>query len=135
MQEIVEITVDSGAAKGIWPIRTKGDTRTKVTKLVRLAAASDSPIHVEGDGRLEFARKGDMCNMKFLDADVIRPLLSVIAIDDEENIVVFGPQESHVENASTGLEDSDEQEPRRVCGAAGRTSGYEIIDDRHSDRC
>ena len=64
-----------------------------------------------------------MCNMKFLDADVIRPLLSVVAIDDEENIVVFGPQESHVENASTGQEDSDEH------GAAGRTSGYEINED------
>ena len=34
---------------------------------VRLAAASGSPIHVERDARLEFARDGKKCNMQFLD--------------------------------------------------------------------
>ena len=39
------------------------------TKTARLAAASGSPIHVEGDATLEFVRDGEKCNMKFLDAD------------------------------------------------------------------
>ena len=47
--EIVEVAFDLGAAKGVWPIRKKGVTRTKATKTVRLAAASGSPIRVEGD--------------------------------------------------------------------------------------
>ena len=40
--------------------------------------------------------------MKFLDADVKRPLASVRAIVDEGNIVVLGLQESYIENTSTG---------------------------------
>ena len=58
VQEIVEITVDSGAAKSVRPIRMKGVARPNATKTVRLAAASGSPIHVEGDVRLEFVREG-----------------------------------------------------------------------------
>ena len=53
VQKFVEITVDLGAAKSVWPIRKKGVTRTQATKTVRLAAACGSPIHVEGDARLE----------------------------------------------------------------------------------
>ena len=60
VQEIVEITVDSGAAKFAWPIRKKGVARTKATKTVRLAAASGCPIHVEGDARLELVRDGNV---------------------------------------------------------------------------
>ena len=51
VQEIVEISVDAGAAESAWPIRRKRVTRTKATKTVRLAAATSSPIHVEGDAR------------------------------------------------------------------------------------
>ena len=76
--------------------------RTKAAKTVRLAAASGSPLHVEGDARLAFVRDGKKCNMKFLDADVERPLASVSAIVDEGNVVVFGPQESHIEHTSIG---------------------------------
>ena len=54
VHEIVEITVNSGAAKSAWPIREKGFRGTNVMMTVRLAAASDSPIHVEGNVRLEF---------------------------------------------------------------------------------
>ena len=60
--------------------------------------------------------------MKFLDADFKRLLVSVSAIVDEGHTVVFGEHEHQPE-------DSDEQEARRVCGAAGRTSGYEIDED------
>ena len=40
--------------------------------------------------------------MRFLDADVKRPLASVSAIVDEGKVVVFGPQDSYIENISTG---------------------------------
>ena len=102
VQEVVEITVDSGAAKSVWPSRKKGVERTKSKKAVKLAAANGSPIRVEGDARLEFIRDGMKCSMKFLDADVKRPLASVSAIVDEGNVVVFGHRESFIENVSTG---------------------------------
>ena len=62
---------------------------------VRLAAASGSPIHVERDARLEFARDGKKCNMQFLDADVRRPQASVSAIVDEGSDDVFGHSRIH----------------------------------------
>ena len=40
--------------------------------------------------------------MKFLDADVKRPLASVSAIVDEGNVVVFGQHESFIENVRMG---------------------------------
>ena len=52
VQEILEITVDSIAAKSVWPSRKKGVTRTTATKTARLAAASGSPIHEGGDAKL-----------------------------------------------------------------------------------
>ena len=70
VQEVVEITVDSRAAKSVWPNRKKGVERTKSKKAVKLAAANGSPIRVEGDARLEFIRDGMKCSMKFVDADV-----------------------------------------------------------------
>ena len=45
--EIVEITVDSGAAKSVWPSRKKGVERTMSTRTVKLAAANGSPVRVE----------------------------------------------------------------------------------------
>ena len=102
VQKVVEITVDSGAAKSVWPSRKKGVERTKSKKAVKLAAANGSPIRVEGDARLEFIRDGMKCSMKFLDADDKRPLASVSAIVDEGNVVVFGQHESFIENVSTG---------------------------------
>ena len=102
VQEVVEITVDSGAAKSVWPSRKKGVERTKSKKAVELAAANGSPIRVEGDARLEFIRDGMKFSMNFLDADVKIPLASVSAIVDEGNVVVFGQHESFIENVSTG---------------------------------
>ena len=122
VQEIVVITVDSGAAKSVWPIRKKGVARTQATRTVRLAAASGSPIHVEGDARLEIVRNDKKCIMKFLDADVIRPLASVSAIVDEGNIVATRPQESYT---SIGQKIPMSRRDKRVCGAVGRTRGFE----------
>ena len=100
VQEIVATTVDSGAAKNKWPIRKKRVTIMKATRTVRLAAASGGPIQVEGGARLEFVRDGNKCNVKFLDADVKRPLASVSAIVDEGNVVVFGSP-NRTEDTST----------------------------------
>ena len=51
-KEIVETTLDSGAAKNVWPIRKKGVARTKSANMLRLAAASGRLMRVEGDTRL-----------------------------------------------------------------------------------
>ena len=69
---------------------------------MKLAAANGSAIKVEGDARLDFMRNGAMCSMNFLDADVKRPLASVGAIVDEGNKVVFGKEDSYIENLATG---------------------------------
>ena len=45
VKEIVEITVDSGDAKSVWPIRKEGVARTNGTKTVRLAVASGCLMH------------------------------------------------------------------------------------------
>ena len=51
VQEAVEIPVDSGAAKSIWPNRKKGVERTKSKKALKLAAANG-----------KFIRDGMKCN-------------------------------------------------------------------------
>ena len=49
---------------------------------------------MEGDAKLEFMREGKKCCMKFLEADVKRPLPSVSVIVDRGSKVVLGQQES-----------------------------------------
>ena len=73
VQEIVEITLDSGAAKSVWSIRNKGATSAKATKTVRWRQQQIFR-RVEGDTRLV----------------------------DEGNIVMFRPQESYIDNSSIG---------------------------------
>ena len=103
INEVVEATFDSGVSKSVWPMRKMGVERTKRRKNVRLTAANGSAIHVEGDATLQCKRGGRMCAMKFLDADVQRPLGAVSAIADEGNTVVFSrKQGSNVENDETG---------------------------------
>ena len=66
-----------------------GVERWKSKKLVSLAAASGSAVWLSGDAKLEFVRRDRKCSLKFLDADVNRPLASVSAIVDEGHRVVF----------------------------------------------
>ena len=75
--------------------------RSKGRRKVRLAAANGSPIHVEGEATLNFKRNGRQCEMKFLDADVRRPLAAVGAIVDEGNTVVFSAQGAYIQNDTT----------------------------------
>ena len=101
VQEVVEVTVDSGAARSVWPMKRKGVVRSKGTRKVKLAAANGSPIHVEGEATLNFSKGGKRCAMKFLDADVKRPLAAVSAIVDEGNTVVFSARGAYIENDTT----------------------------------
>ena len=68
-------TTDTGRNTGIDSRRIGGDRDAKIE--VNLAAANGMTFRVEGD-----VRKGKNCCMKFLDADVKRPLASVSAITD-----------------------------------------------------
>ena len=52
VQEIAEITADSGAAKRVWQMQKNGVVRTKSKKEVKLATASGSAMWVEGDAKL-----------------------------------------------------------------------------------
>jgi len=58
VQEVVEVTVDSGAARSVWPMKRKGVVRSRGTRKVKLAAANGSPIHVQGEATLNFSRGG-----------------------------------------------------------------------------
>ena len=60
-----------------------------------------------------------------MDAVIKRPLASLSAIVNEGNLNVRFLRSEY----EHWPEDFDEQEARRVCGAAGRTSGYEIDED------
>ena len=99
--EVVEVTIDSGASRSVWPRRRRGVTRTKGDMGVKLAAANGSPIEVVGEAALHFRRGDRKCAMKFLDADVKRPLGAVSAIVDEGNTVVFTKSGSYIENDTT----------------------------------
>jgi hypothetical protein len=104
VNEVVEITVDSGASRSVWPRKKKGVTRSKlVGKKPRLQAANGTNIEVDGEAMLEFQMGGKKCGMKFLDADVKKPLGAVSAMEDEGNTVVFSRKwGSYVENDKTG---------------------------------
>ena len=76
VNEVVEITVDSGAARSVWSTRKKGVQRQKLQgKKPKLAAANGTSIEVQGEALLEFDLKERKCGMKFLDADVKKPTL------------------------------------------------------------
>ena len=104
VNEVVEITVDSGAARSVWPKKKKGVKRRDIQgRKPRLAAANGTSIEVQGEALLEFNLKGRKCGMKFLDADVKKPLVAVSAMEDEGNTVVFSKKwGSYVENDETG---------------------------------
>ena len=88
--EVVEVTVDSGAGRSVWPKTKGGVTRKKIKgKVPKLVAANGTEIEVAGEAVLEFDRQGKRCSMKFLDADVKKPLEAISAMNDEGNTVVF----------------------------------------------
>ena len=72
-------------------------------KKPKLVAANGTNIEVDGEAVLQFDRNGRRCGMKFLDADVKKPLGAVSAMEDEGNTVVFSKKWGrYVENDETG---------------------------------
>ena len=104
VDEVVEVTVDSGAARSVWPNKKKGVRRKEIQGAKpKLVAANGTNIEVRGEALLEFDVKGRKCDMKFLDADVKKPLAAVSAMTDAGNTVVFsGKWGSYIENDQTG---------------------------------
>ena len=49
---IVRVTIDSGAARSVWPMRKGGVTRRKIQKAPKLAAANGTMIEVRGEATL-----------------------------------------------------------------------------------
>ena len=86
---VVRVTVDSGAARSVWPRRKKGVLRRELDKKPKLAAANGTKIEVHGEAVLEFEKNGKQCGMRFLDGDVKNPLVAFSAMNDEGNTVVF----------------------------------------------
>jgi hypothetical protein len=101
----VEITIDSGAAKSVWPKKKKGVTRRGIVgKKPRLMAANGTDIAVYGEAVLEFEGDGGgEGSMLLVDADVKKPLGAVSAMEDEGNTVCFSRKYGRfVENDETG---------------------------------
>ncbi len=67
---VVRVTVDSGAAKSVWPRKKKGVMRRELKNKPRLAAANGTRIEVYGEAVLEFERAGRRCGMRLLDCRV-----------------------------------------------------------------
>ena len=98
---VVRGTVDTGAARSVWPRRKKGVLRRKLDKKPKLAAANGTKIEVYGEVVLEFEENGKQCGMRFLDSDVKKPFV-VTAMSDEGNTVVYSKKRgSYVENEAT----------------------------------
>ena len=99
---VVEVMVDSGASRSVWPRAMKGVVRSPGGGGEKLVAANGSPIKVEGQATLRFKRGRRRCEMRFPDADVRKPLGAVSAVVDGGNTVVFGKKESFIRNDTTG---------------------------------
>ena len=100
-----EITVDSGAARNVWPKQRKeGGKVTPAAKEAKLVAANGTDIPISGEKVVKFRNDGRHCAMKFLVTTVKKPLAAVSSIVDEGNVVVFGPGKdgSFIQNVATG---------------------------------
>ena len=100
---MVRVTVDSGAAKSVWPRSKRGVLRRKMGKKPKLAAANRTQIEVYGEAVLEFEKGGRQCGMRFLVSDVKKPLASVSSMNDEGNTIVINRKwGNYIENDITG---------------------------------
>ena len=87
-----EITVDSGAARNVWPKERKEGGKIKpAEKAGKLVAANGTDIPITGEKVVKFMNDGRRCAMNFLVTTVRKPLAAVSSIVDEGNVVVFGP--------------------------------------------
>ena len=102
---VIEVTVESGASKSVAPRGMKGLQRKNTCKeaLPKLHAANGTNIQVDSEAVVEFEKDGKKCGMKFLEADVRKPLGSVAAIVDEGNVCVFRKSGGYIQNEATGM--------------------------------
>jgi len=103
VNEVIEVTVDSGAGKNVWPKsrKTAGEIEP-LKKMIKLVAANGTRIGVHGEKTIQFVKDGRKCGMKYLITDVTKPLAAVSAMVDEGNRVVFDSEGSYVECKKTG---------------------------------
>ena len=78
--------------------------RRKLDKKPKLIAANGSKIEVTGEAILNFNKGERECAMKFLEADVKKPLAAVSAIVEEGNIVVLTAEGGYIKNKMSGEE-------------------------------
>ena len=102
--EVVEVTIDSGAGRNVWPKTKKTPGKLEaLKKKVKLVAANGTPIEVYGEKVIDFeVNDGRSCAMKYLVTGVKKPLAAVSAIVDGGNRVVFDSVNSYIENKVTG---------------------------------
>ena len=94
---MVEVVLDSGANRSVWPRKRGGVTRKKLEgKVPNLCAANGTKIEVEGEALLKFKKGKKLMGMKFLDADVQKPLGAASAMVDAGNTVILSPSGSMV---------------------------------------
>ena len=104
VSEVVDVTIDSGAGRNVWPKGKKVPGKfMPLKKKVKLVAANGSPIDVHGEKMIEFqVNGGRRCAMNYLVTGVKKPLASVGAIVDGGNRVIFDADGSFIENKATG---------------------------------
>ena len=104
VNEVVDVTIDSGAGRNVWPKGKKVPGKfMPLKKKVKLVAANGSPIDVHGEKMIEFqVNGGRRCAMNYLVTGVKKPLASVGAIVDGGNRVIFDADGSFIENKATG---------------------------------
>ena len=104
VNEVVDVTIDSGAGRNVWPKGKKVPGKLMpLKKKVKLVAANGSPIDVHGEKTIEFQINGGRrCAMNYLVTGVKKPLASVGAIVDGGNRVIFDADGSFIENKATG---------------------------------
>ena len=102
--EVVEVTVDSGAGKNVWPkSRRVAGKIEPLQRRVKLIAANGTDIEVLGEKSIGFETGGGRkCEIRYLITNVKEPLASVSAIVESGNRVVFDPAGSYIESKRTG---------------------------------
>ena len=75
MNEVVDVTIDSGAGRNVWPKGKKVPGKLmQLKKKVKLVAANGSPIDVHGETTIEFQINGGRrCAMNYLMTGVKKP--------------------------------------------------------------
>ena len=102
VNEVVDVTIDSGAGRNMWPKWWKVQFMP-LKKKVKLVAANGSPSDVHWEKTIEFQVNGKRrCAMNYLVTGVKKPSASVGATVDGGNRVIFDADGSFNEKKVTG---------------------------------